>query len=199
VPRDAIFLMELVKSTRPIRRIYAKLMQYDPRQSNPVPSPIEPTGFFTGIQLRPVIAGVVIDTIATIALVTAYYSLFVAKDMAAPGGMSEDAFAEYWNSSEGLVTSLLLGSLGTMIGGFYAAYKARTLEMKHGALVGIGSILLALVFQAMGSQRELPEWFMALSLVAAIPAGALGGFFAEIYKNALGKGRSSRRGLSGRM
>lgn len=175
-------------------------MQYDPRQSNPVPSPIEPTGFFTGIQLRPVIAGVVIDTIATIALVTAYYSLFVAKDMAAPGGMSEDAFAEYWNSSEGLVTSLLLGSLGTMIGGFYAAYKARTLEMKHGALVGIGSILLALVFQAMGSQRELPEWFMALSLVAAIPAGALGGFFAEIYKNALGGGRSSRRrGLSGRM
>lgn len=192
--------MELVKSTRPTRRLCAELMQYDPRQSNPVPSPIEPTGFFTGIQLRPVISGVVIDTIATIALVTAYYSLFVAKDMAAPGGMSEDAFAEYWNSSEGLATSLLLGSLGTMIGGFYAAYKARTLEMKHGALVGIGSIVLALVFQAMGSQRELPDWFMALSLVAAIPAGALGGFFAEMYKNAVGGRRSSRRrGLSGRM
>jgi putative membrane protein (TIGR04086 family) len=87
-----------------------------------------------------------------------------------------------------------------MIGGFYAAYKAGTLEMKHGALVGIGSIILGLVFQGMGSQRELPEWFMALSLVAAIPAGALGGFFAELYKNALGGARSARqRGLSGRM
>jgi putative membrane protein (TIGR04086 family) len=169
-------------------------MEYDPRQSSPPPSPIEPTGFFTGIQLRAVIAGVVIDTIATIVLVTAYYSLFVAKELVAEGGIAEDAFAEYWNSSEGLVTSLLLGSLGTMIGGFYAAYKAGTLEMKHGALVGIGSIILALVFQAMGSERELPEWFMALSLVAAIPAGALGGFFAEIFKNALGGSRSPGSG-----
>ncbi|MGH7853870.1 MAG: TIGR04086 family membrane protein [Candidatus Binatia bacterium] len=174
-------------------------MQYDPGQSNPQPSPIEPAGFFTGIQLRPVIAGVVIDIIATIVLVTAYYSLFVAKELAAQGGVAEDAFAEYWNSSEGLVTSLLIGSLGTMIGGFYAAYKARTLEMKHGALVGIGSIILALIFQAMGSERELPEWFMALSLVAAIPAGALGGFFAEMFKNATGGSRSRRSGgLSGR-
>lgn len=174
-------------------------MQYDPRHSSPAPPPIEPTGFFTGIQLRPVIAGVVIDTIATIVLVTAYYSLFVAKELAAQGGVAEEAFAEYWNSSEGLVTSLLLGSLGTMIGGFYAAYKAGTLEMKHGALVGIGSIILALVFQAMGSERELPEWFMALSLVAAIPAGAVGGFCAEIFKNALDGSRSPRTGgLSGR-
>ena len=174
-------------------------MQYNPKQSNSPPSPIEPTGFFTGIEFRPIIAGVVLDTIATVALVTAFYSLFVAKDMAAPGGMAEDLFAEYWNSSEGLMTSLLLGSLGTMIGGFYAAYRAKTLEMKHGALVGIGSIILGLVFQAMGTERELPEWFMALSLVAAIPAGALGGFFAEMFKNAIGGGRSSRAGaVSGR-
>jgi len=169
-------------------------MQYDPRQSSSPPSPIEPTGFFTGIQWRPIVAGVVIDTIATIVLVTAYYSLFVAHEL----GGAEDAFAEYWNSSEGLLTSLLLGSLGTMIGGFYAAYKAKTLEMKHGALVGIGSIIIGLVFQAMGSEREVPEWFLALSMVAAIPAGALGGFCAEIFKNATGGGRSSQGlGLSG--
>jgi putative membrane protein (TIGR04086 family) len=164
-------------------------MQYDPRQHNPAPSPIEPTGFFTGIQLRPIIAGVVLDTLSTIVLVTAYYSLFVAREMAAQGGAAEDAFAEYWNSTDGLMVSLLLGSLGTMIGGFYAAYKAGTLEMKHGALVGIGSIVLSLVFQAMGSERQMPEWFMALSLVAAIPAGALGGLFAEMFKNAIRGGK----------
>jgi len=164
-------------------------MQYDSRQSSPLPPPIEPTGFFAGIQFRPVISGVVLDTLATIVLVTAYYSLFVAKQVTDQGGEAEDAFAAYWNSSEGLIMSLLLGSLGTMIGGFYAAYKAGTLEMKHGALVGIGSIILALVFQAMGSEREMPEWFMALSLVAAIPAGALGGFFAEMFRTATGRSR----------
>lgn len=168
-------------------------MQHDSTPSNP-PSPIEPTGFFTGIEFRPIVAGVFLDTLATIVMVTAYYSLFVAKDLAAPDGMSEDAFARYWDSSEGLMTSLIIGSLGTMIGGFYAAYRAKTLEMKHGALVGIGSIILGLVFQAMGTESNLPEWFLALSLVAAIPAGALGGFFAEMLKNATGGNRSSRTG-----
>jgi hypothetical protein len=32
----------------------------------------------------------------------------------------------------------------------------------------------------------MPEWFMALSFAAAIPAGAIGGFFAEMFKSALG-------------
>ena len=171
-------------------------MQYDPRQQpNTPPSPIEPAGFFTGIQFRPIIAGVVVDVIATIVLVSAYYYLFVAQELPAPGAAAaDDAFAQYWSSSEGLMASLGLGSLGTFIGGFYAAYKAGTLEMKHGAMVGIGSILLGLVLQSGGSERQMPDWFMALSLVAAIPAGALGGFFAELVKDAIGAKTSTKIG-----
>ena len=59
--------------------------------------------------------------------------------------------------------------------------------MKHGALVGVGSILLNLFFQALGSDDQMPEWFVATALVAAIPAGALGGFLAEIFRNAIGR------------
>ncbi|HEY7221921.1 MAG TPA: hypothetical protein VH985_26355 [Candidatus Binatia bacterium] len=172
-------------------------MQYDPRPSTSSPPPIQPTGFFTGIQFRPVIGGVVVDTIATIALTTLYYSFFVAQDLAARGAASDDAFSQYWNSSDGLIASLLLGSLGTMIGGFFAAYKAGTLEMKHGALVGIGSIILGLVLQAAGEQEAAtPEWFMALSFAAAIPAGAIGGFFAEMFKNAIGGAGPPGRGTA---
>jgi len=162
-------------------------------QNSPVkpPSRIEPTGFLTGIQFRPILVGVIIDTIATIAFTSFYYAFFVAKELSAQGG-AEDAYSQYWTSSEGLIASLVLGSLGTLIGGFYAAYKAGSLEMKHGALVGIGSILLGLVLQGAGSdENALPEWFMALSFAAAIPAGALGGFFAEMVKDILGKDRPS--------
>jgi len=162
-------------------------------QNSPVkpPSRIEPTGFLTGIQFRPILVGVIIDTIATIALTSFYYAFFVAKELSAQGG-AEDAYSQYWTSSEGLIASLVLGSLGTLIGGFYAAYKAGSLEMKHGALVGIGSILLGLALQGVGSdENTLPEWFMALSFAAAIPAGALGGFFAEMVKDILGKDRPS--------
>jgi len=166
-------------------------MQYDPRSSSSPPSPIEPTGFFTGIQIRPIILGVVVDTIATLALTTLYYTFYVAKDLADKSGATEDAFAAYWSSSEGLVASLLLGSLGTLIGGFYAAYKAGRLHMKHGALVGIGSIILGFVLHSGSSASNLPEWFTALSFAAAIPAGALGGFFAEMFA---GVGRGSAPG-----
>ena len=124
------------------------------------PSRIEPTGFLSGIQFRPILVGVIVDTIATMALTTGYYAFFVAKELSEQGG-AEEAYAQYWTSSEGLLASLVLGSLGTLIGGFYAAYKAGSLEMKHGALVGIGSILLGLVLQGSGSDENvLPEWFM---------------------------------------
>jgi len=35
----------------------------------------------------------------------------------------------------------------------------------------------------------IPEWFMALSFAAAIPAGAIGGVFAEMVKNAMSGAR----------
>jgi putative membrane protein (TIGR04086 family) len=162
-------------------------MQYDPRSASSPPSPIEPAGFFTGIQIRPIILGVVVDTIATIALSTLYYTFYVAKELAEKGEAAEDAVGAYWNSSEGLVASLLLGSLGTLIGGFYAAYKSGRLQMKHGALVGIGSIILGFALHSGNSDANLPEWFMALSFAAAIPAGALGGFLAEMLAG-VGKG-----------
>jgi hypothetical protein len=36
------------------------IMQYDPRQTGSPPKPIEPTGFFTGIQFRPILTGAVV-------------------------------------------------------------------------------------------------------------------------------------------
>jgi len=126
--------------------------------------------------------GVFVDTVATFVIVSAYYSFFIVPG-AGQGAPLGDEAAAYWTTGEGLLATFLIGSLGTLIGGFYAAYKAGTLEMKHGALVGIGSIILGLAFQAGSEESALPEWFVALSAAAAIPAGALGGFFAEMFKN----------------
>ena len=164
------------------------MMQYDPRQSSVPPPPIEPTGFFTGIQPRPIILGVVVDTIATFAISALYNTFYVAKELADKAGAVEDALAAYWSSTDGLMASLLLGSLGTLVGGFYAGYKAGKLHMKHGALVGIGAIILGLLLQAGDAESAVPAWFIALSCAAAIPAGALGGFLAEMLQNV------SRRG-----
>jgi len=167
-------------------------MQYDPQHTGTPPKPIEPTGFFTGIQFRPIFTGAVVDFIASFVLAAFYYGFYVAPSSGASAAFEEEA-AKYWATSEGLAAGLLLGSLGTLIGGFYAAYKAGTLEMKHGALVGVASILLGLVMHSGDTETQFPEWFMALSFAAAIPAGALGGFFAEMFKSATRGGRGRIR------
>jgi putative membrane protein (TIGR04086 family) len=142
------------------------------------PPPIEPTGFFTGIKIRPVIIGVVVDILATMLLSTLYYFIFVAKDLSDPTAISEEA--QYWSSSEGIMASLVIGTFCTAIGGFYAGRKAGALEMKHGGLVGVGSILIGIVLQSAGENGTgLNQWQMLIAYAAAIPAGALGGSVAE--------------------
>ena len=158
-------------------------MEYNPRQVGKPPSPLEPMGFFTGVKWRPVITGVVVDVLVTFAASMLYDIFFVAKDLADKGAPSKEALGEYWSSGEGLMAGLLIGLLGTAVGGFYAAYKAGSLEMKHGALVGLGSILFGLIVQyATEHVVPLPEWYLFAGFAGAIPAGALGGFLAEALK-----------------
>src|SRR5678815_6113349 len=70
------------------------------------PARIEPTGFLTGIQFRPILVGVIVDTIATIALTICYYAFFVAQELPAQGG-AEEAYSQYCASSDGLIASLV--------------------------------------------------------------------------------------------
>ena len=166
-------------------------MQYDPKPTGAPPKPIEPTGFFTGIQFRPILTGAIVDFIASFVLAAFYYGFYVAPNSGAAAAFEEEA-AKFWISSDGLAAGLVLGCLGTLMGGFYAGYKAKALEMKHGALVGLTSILVGLAMHSGDSENQFPEWFMALSFAAAMPAGALGGFFAEMFKGATGA--NARRG-----
>jgi hypothetical protein len=120
-------------------------MQIDPRQTGTPTSPVQPTGFFTGVQIRPVILGVVVDYIATYAVIYAYVFLFLAKQLSKEGEVSSDAVAQYMSSNEGLMIGFALGALGTVLGGFVAALKAGNFEIKHGAFVGLGSLIVSFI------------------------------------------------------
>jgi putative membrane protein (TIGR04086 family) len=161
-------------------------MQVDPRSPSPAPRPVEPTGFFTGIEIRPVIVGVVADYIATYAAIYAYFFIYLTEELSKKGEVTGEMISEYMLSSEGLLIGFAIGVLGTALGGFVAGYRARKLEIKHGGFVGVGSLVVSFIEQ--GLQEEampLPEWFRLLSLLAIIPAGALGGYVAELVKGAV--------------
>ena len=158
-------------------------MQYDPRHSATPPSPIEPTGFFTGVQIRPLIIGVVADYIGTYVMMYAYFFVYLAQELSKQGEVSSDTLTAYMLTPEGLLTGFAIGALGTAIGGFVAALKADRFEAKHGGLVGAGSLIVTFIEQSLQEQLlPLPEWFRILSIIAIMPAGGLGGYLAGRLK-----------------
>ena len=168
-------------------------MQYDPRQSGGPPPPIEPTGFFTGVQWRPVITGIVVDYIATYVAMAAFFFGYLAKELSKKGEVTGEVIFEYMLSPEGLMAALIIGGLCTMLGGFVAGRKAVTMELKHGAFVGLGSLIVSLIEQTMrGEGMPLPEWYLFVSVVLVIPEGALGGLMAGWLKGVGGPVRPQR-------
>jgi putative membrane protein (TIGR04086 family) len=159
-------------------------MQHSERQTGASPPPIEPTGFFTGVQIFPVIIGVVVDYIATEIAMMAFIFGYVAREVSKQGEFTEEAVTKYMLSPEGLTAVLVIGSCCTVLGGFVAARKAGTLEIKHGAFVGLGSLIVSFIQHSMQERSmQLPEWFNFVSIVAVIPAGALGGYVAGLLKD----------------
>ena len=165
-------------------------MQYDPRRP---PSPVEPIGFFTGVQIRPVTVGVVVDYVGTYAAMYAYFFFYLANKLAERGELSQEALADYMMSREGMLIGFAIGALGTALGGFVAAVKAGNFQIKHGAFVGLGSLIVSFIEQAVRQEGSpMPEWFRALSILSVIPAGALGGYLAEMLNGMGGsRGRDS--------
>ncbi|MBM4264280.1 MAG: hypothetical protein FJ145_23010 [Deltaproteobacteria bacterium] len=158
-------------------------MQHQPNSSG-VPRPPEAEGFFTGVQVRPLILGVVVDYIATYFVIYSYFFIYWANQAGGQKPPSPEAITQYMQSYEGMMITLTLGALGTLIGGFAAGLKADSHEIKHGAFVGLGSLTLSFIEQQMagGELRPMPEWMRAVSILSIIPAGALGGMFASLLK-----------------
>ena len=152
-----------------------------PRQS--VPPPIQPKGFFTGVQIRPIISGAVVDYVGTFVGTALYIGFFYMGDALEENGSPEkaieDAFQQMISSPEGLLTLFLIGILGTVLGGYVAGRLAKAEEVKHGALVGAVAVVLGLLQSSMGDPSPVPPWYELLGYILTIPAGALGGSIDE--------------------
>ncbi|MBI4523085.1 MAG: TIGR04086 family membrane protein [Deltaproteobacteria bacterium] len=149
-----------------------------------IPPPIEPRGFFTGVKIRPIVIGAVVDYVATHLLILLYLIVYHAKDSLGEGGVSEEAFEEALkealSSQEGLLALILIGAFCTALGGYIAGRLAKSDEVKHGALVGALSLIVGLLQAGVAGERSpVPQWYELLGYLLAIPAGALGGLLAQ--------------------
>lgn len=154
------------------------------RPPEPAPRPIGPAGFFTGVKLRPVIAGVIVDYVATYVLGMVYLIVFYQKEFSKGGRTFEEAVEkaldQMLSSPEGLLALGIIGAVGTALGGYVAGRLAQAHEVKHGALVGLVSLILGVLQASVtGQPIPLPYWYELLAYIIAVPAGALGGYFAR--------------------
>ena len=148
----------------------------------PTPPPsIEPTSVFSGLRPLPILYGALVDHVATFLAGTALFVVLAAdRSIDLSEEISEEALAEVLASPEFLLCSFIVGALCTVFGGFLGARRAGCQHARHGAFVGLASILIGLlVFVLPAAAEPTPLWYDLLGAAVVIPCGAVGGWLAE--------------------
>lgn len=150
------------------------------KERSAIPPPIQPQGFFTGVKIRLIIAGAVVDYLATYLLIMLYIIVYYLKASGLSEEAIERALKEMLSSEEGLLALIIIGAFCTALGGYVAGRLAKVEEVKHGALVGAASLIIGVLQAAMTAEEiPAPRSYELLGYLLAIPAGALGGYLAE--------------------
>lgn len=134
-------------------------------------------GLVGPIRWRAVAVGVVSDIVSTMILWSVYASALLAEKIEKHGGI--DKIPEQSLSQEELLALGLIGTVGTVVGGYMAGRLAVHQETRHGVAVAVVSLVLGLGFElaAQGAIR-LHLWEIPF-LILMIPAGAFGGYLAQ--------------------
>ncbi|MFQ5683956.1 MAG: YrzE family protein [Candidatus Binatia bacterium] len=141
---------------------------------------MEPVGVLTGARIRPIIIGVIVDYLSTAVSGTVYVILFSMKEGLKNGNSSEETIQRILTSPESLLILGLIGVFCTVLGGYIAGRVAKELEVKHGTLVGVGSLVLTTLEGIIsGQSTPYPQWYGIMGYLVTIPAGALGGYIAQ--------------------
>jgi putative membrane protein (TIGR04086 family) len=123
---------------------------------------------------------VIVDYVATFMAGALYFMLSFGSEPFEKGEIPQETMEKFLSDPENLLVLGLLGTLCTVLGGYVAGRMAKDLEVKHGALVGAGSLILGAVEQVLvGEPSSFAPWYLVLGYAVAIPAGMLGGYLAR--------------------
>jgi hypothetical protein len=138
------------------------------------------------ISIKAVAFGLLVDIVGTISVaITGMIVLGVV--WGAQGVKPQDVEAKAEQLSQDVSFLLIAAAIGTgftILGGYVAGRVCRTGPVLHGALVGLVGILLGLVlFVAFPTEMQKgPEWYTVGSFLVPIPAGAFGGYLANLHR-----------------
>lgn len=133
----------------------------------------------TGLRVRPIIRGVLVDIVSTNLVLAAYTAWWLSERGRDVFDPTPEAFI---TSPEWLLAAVIIGTLCTALGGYVAGRSAAELEVKHGAMVGVVAVAVGLVAKLIPGQAALPFSYEVLAVVIAVPAGAAGGYAAQRHR-----------------
>jgi len=129
----------------------------------------------------PVVAGILVDSLRSIAVGIVYFVAVIGIQIARGQEVSEQMLDPH------VSITAILGLLLTVAGGFVAGWLARTDEVRHAIAVGVGSVLIWLLFEWAVPADDPESIVETISFLAVIPAAALGGYVsARMNRRAAG-------------
>jgi putative membrane protein (TIGR04086 family) len=124
-----------------------------------------------GLHLWPIVVGVLIEAAGGLTLGIAYVTaVFLLQPVR---GSSMEL------SDRTLVVIETVGLAAAVLGGFVAARLAASRHVQHGCAVGIVAFAIWLAAELLFPGEGPPSYGALISLVAIVPAGALGGYLAQ--------------------
>ena len=129
----------------------------------------------TGLKWKAIVFGVAVDMLGSLVIgFVAYAATAAGQPLTEPVSMQERF------GTIGLALLMVVGLAQTGLGGFAAAQMARAQFVRHGAAVGVVSLIFGLLLKlSSGPDDALPLWYDIASYLCVIPAAAFGGQLAE--------------------
>ena len=126
------------------------------------------------VELRALAAGVAADWLGTL-LTAGLLGAAFGVGPETPDSRIEELLA----APEFLITATAHGTFFTALGGYVAARLATADRLRHAVIVGLFSLLLAVLLATAPGDRPEPAWWVdAIGYLLAVPAALAGGWLA---------------------
>ena len=124
------------------------------------------------MSLKALFRGCIIDILISI-VAPIVLGILLALSGGRPSTTSQEAY---------ILSSLMVGALATVTGGYVAGTTAGFRETLHGAGVGAVGLLLGVGLILLAPGPLFTSWFFWATSLLSVPVGAFGGYLARLLR-----------------
>lgn len=130
----------------------------------------------TNFSLKAILCGLSLDILGS-SIINSLLGTMTAMHFISQGTESQKIDALLYSSTTFCLTSITIGLLFTILGGFWASHIATAFKLKHAFATGTLLSLIGAPF--VFAQPQIPYWYSLTVLILTIPAAVIGGYLQQ--------------------